>query len=94
MVIFPSGSHVVGRSGTSFSGATAEWACGHQDPQSSTRVAARHQDRGRRAMLQESVSFCFPPRLKSAEDVEVKGQGHHSPNMHGNTLKVAVKLLL
>lgn len=35
-------------------------------------------------MLQERVShsfFFFPtPRLRSAEDIGVKGQGHHSPN--------------
>lgn len=44
-VIFPSGNHVVGRSGTSFSGARAECAWDHEEPQDSAKAAPRHQDR-------------------------------------------------
>lgn len=39
---FPSWSHVVGRSGTSFSGARAECPCSHEQPHTSVK---RHQDR-------------------------------------------------
>lgn len=39
-------------------------------------------------------SVClFPPRLKSAEDIRVKGQGHQSPNTHARTATHSERLL-
>jgi len=43
-VIFPSGNHVVGRRGTSFSGARAECILGQEEPQTSAKAAPTHQD--------------------------------------------------
>lgn len=43
VVIFPSGSHAVGRSGTSLSGARAEFTLGNKGQQSSAKAALRHQ---------------------------------------------------
>lgn len=48
-VIFPSCSHAVARRGTSFSGAGAEGACSHQEPQTSVK---RHQDGDPRAIAE------------------------------------------
>lgn len=53
-MIFPSGSHAVGRSGTSFSGARAEFTWGNKGQQSSARAALRHQDS---AILNPPVFF-------------------------------------
>lgn len=50
-VIFPSGSHAVGRSGTSFSGSRAVCAWGHQEPQSSAKTTPRRQDCATRAIV-------------------------------------------
>lgn len=59
-VIFPSGTHVVGRSGTSFSGARAVCAGGHGEPQNRAKAAPRHQDRDAWAIAGSScVSLTF-----------------------------------
>lgn len=52
---FPSWSHVVGRSGTSFSGARAECPCSHEQPHTSVK---RHQDRDAGA-ISEMLFFNF-----------------------------------
>ena len=89
-VIFPSGSHVVGRSGTSFSGARAECAWGHEEPQNSARAAPIHQDRDGTAIavsLTPSLPFSHH-NLDITQDLENtrwKGQDHQSGPVHTHT---------
>lgn len=86
-MIFPSGNHVVGRSGTSFSGAKAECAWGHDVLQISAKAALKHQDRDTSAIAPScslSLSlFHFPqstrswisPRLFSQCKLSLSGAG-------------------
>lgn len=63
-VIFPSWTHVVGRRGTSFSGARVECTCSHQEPQTSVK---RHQHMGTWAISDRVFDLSGSPgqRLKT-----------------------------
>lgn len=80
-VSFPSWSHVVGRSGTSFSGARAECPCSHEEPHTSVK---RHQDRDARAISGTLLlDLAVPASARQSLKTRMRGQSRwrHTPEL-------------